>query len=119
MANVATWADQFRGGAGNGWSAQLHYVDPLDGPPPESCVIHEMDCPSGGCVMSALANYVSMQIYCLTLIADIPSFQTSRVQDTTLTAANKAEALRFIIHVSFSLSLKLNSNLLVHMTVYG
>jgi len=69
MANVATWADQYRTEPDGTWSAGLHFVDPLDGPPPESCVIHEMDCPEGGCVMSALANYVSILVYCLILVA--------------------------------------------------
>jgi hypothetical protein len=58
MGNVATWADQFRSEPGQGWSAQLHYINAEDGPPPDSCVIHEMDCPAGGCITSALANYV-------------------------------------------------------------
>ncbi|CCA75521.1 related to nuclease PA3 [Serendipita indica DSM 11827] len=80
MGNVATWADQFRSQPGQGWSAGLHYIDPLDGPPPESCVIHEMDCPAGGCVLSALANY------------------TARVQDTKLDVADRAQAMKFIIH---------------------
>lgn len=78
--NVATWADSFRSQPNQGWSAQLHYVNGHDGPPPDSCAIHEMDCPAGGCVLSALANY------------------TARVQDQTLTSDDRAQAMRFIIH---------------------
>jgi hypothetical protein len=79
MGNVATWADQFRsqflnlptnlitnhfdvGQPGEQWSAGLHFVDPPEGPPPDTCVVHEMDCPELGCLMSALANYVSSHI---------------------------------------------------------
>ena len=99
MGNVATWADAFRNQPNQGWSAQLHYVDPLDGPPPESCAVHEMDCPEGGCIMSALANYVSkshllLSSPCLTC----RSSQTARVQDNTLTSGERTDAMRFIIH---------------------
>lgn len=80
LGNVATWADQFRSEPGQGWSAQLHYINAADGPPPDSCVIHEMDCPAGGCITSALSNY------------------TTRLQDKKLDAIDRAQALKFIVH---------------------
>lgn len=83
MGTVATWADKFRseslnlpinlitdyfdvGQPGEEWSAGLHFVDPSEGSPPDTCVVHEMDCPELGCLMSALANYVSWNL-CFTI----------------------------------------------------
>jgi S1/P1 Nuclease len=59
MGRNALWPDQYRLTPEGKFSEGFHYIDGLDGPPPESCMISLSDCPAGGCVMSAIANYVS------------------------------------------------------------
>ncbi|KOS22484.1 Nuclease PA3 [Escovopsis weberi] len=80
LANIASWADDYRATAAGKWSAPLHFIDAEDNPP-ESCnVDYERDCGPAGCVVSAIGNY------------------TQRVGDGRLSAAHVAEALRFLVH---------------------
>ncbi|KAK1780042.1 S1/P1 nuclease [Copromyces sp. CBS 386.78] len=81
MGNIASWADSFRSESGNGWSSGFHYVNGHDAPPPESCdLILPEDCPPEGCIVSAIGNY------------------TERVQNQKLSAEQRTQALKFIIH---------------------
>jgi len=81
LANVATWADSYRSTAAGRFSAPFHYIDAEDDPPHACNVDYQRDCGSGGCVVSAIANY------------------TARVRDTSLSAAEKQKAIKFIIHL--------------------
>ena len=56
------------------------FIDAEDNPPSSCSVVDSRDCGSGGCVVSAIANY------------------TERVQEGALSAENKKEALEFLIH---------------------
>lgn len=59
LASVATWADSFRYTAAGHFSAPFHFIDAEDNPP-ESCgVRYVRDCGEKGCVVGAIANYVS------------------------------------------------------------
>jgi hypothetical protein len=68
LANVATWADSYRSTAAGKFSAPFHYIDAEDDPPHSCGVDLQRDCGSAGCVVSAIANYVS----CILLPADLP-----------------------------------------------
>ena len=59
LANVATWADSFRYTAGGKFSAPFHFIDAEDDPPRSCGVKYERDCGKEGCIVGALANYVS------------------------------------------------------------
>jgi len=59
LANVATWADSFRYTSAGRYSAPYHFIDAEDDPPKSCNVDYERDCGSGGCVVSAITNYVS------------------------------------------------------------
>ncbi|KAK6542035.1 hypothetical protein TWF694_007806 [Orbilia ellipsospora] len=79
-ASVASWADTYRYTAAGRFSAGFHYIDAHD-TVPHSCNIDlERDCGAEGCVVYAIANY------------------TERVQMTNLTAIERTDALKFIIH---------------------
>jgi len=80
LANIASWADDYRETTAGAWSAPLHFIDAEDNPPTTCDVNYERDCGSTGCSVSAMANY------------------TQRAGDGRLTAANTAEAVRFIVH---------------------
>ncbi|KAF7303550.1 putative nuclease S1 precursor [Mycena indigotica] len=80
FANIASWADTFRATAAGKWSAPLHFIDAQDSPPTSCNVNFARDCTAAGCSISAVANY------------------TQRVGDGRLTAANTAEALKFLVH---------------------
>ncbi|KAJ7321993.1 S1/P1 nuclease-domain-containing protein [Mycena albidolilacea] len=80
LANIASWADTYRATTAGAWSAPLHFIDAEDNPPTTCNVNYARDCGATGCVVSALANY------------------TQRVGDGRLSAANTAEALRFLVH---------------------
>ena len=56
------------------------FIDAEDSPPTSCSVTFSRDCGKKGCVVSAIANY------------------TSRVQDSSLSAASQTEALKFLIH---------------------
>jgi hypothetical protein len=62
LANVATWADSYRSTAAGKFSAPFHYIDAEDDPPHSCGVDFQRDCGSGGCVVSAIANYVRFGI---------------------------------------------------------
>ena len=59
MASVASWADSFRYTAAGRFSAPFHYVDAEDNPPSSCSVTVSRDC-SGSCILTAIANYVSL-----------------------------------------------------------
>jgi hypothetical protein len=59
LANVSTWADTYRYTSGGTWSAPFHFLDAEDNPPSSCNVNYNRDCGSGGCVVSAINNYVS------------------------------------------------------------
>jgi hypothetical protein len=80
LANIASWADQYRSTTAGKWSAPLHFIDAEDNPPTTCDVNYSRDCGSSGCSVSAMANY------------------TQRVADGRLSAANTAEALKFLVH---------------------
>ncbi|KAM0199249.1 hypothetical protein ACHAQI_012154 [Fusarium lateritium] len=80
LAKVASWADTYRATAAGKWSAPLHFIDAEDSPPTSCNVDYDRDCGSNGCSISAIANY------------------TQRVGDSRLSKANKAEALKFLVH---------------------
>ncbi|VUC33726.1 unnamed protein product [Clonostachys rosea] len=80
LANIASWADEYRSTTAGKWSSALHFIDAEDSPPTACNVDYDRDCGSSGCVVSAIANY------------------TQRISDGRLSAANKAEALKFLVH---------------------
>lgn len=80
LANIASWADQYRLTDAGKWSAPLHYIDALDDPPTSCNVDYERDCSDEGCSISAIANY------------------TQRAGDRRLDNVHTAEALRFLVH---------------------
>lgn len=60
MGNIATWADSYRYLPEGAFSYGYHFIDSEDAPPPDSCKIeYPGDCPPEGCIVSAIANYVS------------------------------------------------------------
>ena len=61
-------------------NGRCSYIDAEDAPPSACSVDLNRDCGTGGCIVSAIANY------------------TQRVQDGRLTAAHTKEALGFLIH---------------------
>ncbi|KAL9105047.1 MAG: hypothetical protein Q9163_000060 [Psora crenata] len=80
MPSVASWADNFRYTTAGRFSAPYHFIDAEDGPPSSCSVELSRDCGSGGCIVSAIANY------------------TQRVRDGRLSADNQKQALQFLIH---------------------
>lgn len=81
LANIASWADEYRATTAGKWSAPFHFIDAEDSPPTDCNVDYDRDCGSTGCSVSAIANY------------------TQRVGDGRLSAANTAEALKFLVHL--------------------
>jgi hypothetical protein len=81
LANIASWADQYRATTAGKWSAPFHFIDAEDNPPTSCNVNYTRDCGNSGCSISALANY------------------TQRVGDGRLAKANTAEALKFLVHL--------------------
>jgi len=59
MASVASWADEYRSTSAGRFSAPYHFIDAEDNPPTSCSVDTTRDCGAGGCVVSAIANYVS------------------------------------------------------------
>nr|GAT57159.1 nuclease PA3 [Mycena chlorophos] len=80
FANIASWADDYRETTAGAWSAPFHFIDAQDNPPTTCDVDYTRDCTSAGCSVSAIANY------------------TQRVADGRLSAANTAQALKFLVH---------------------
>ncbi|KAF5314338.1 hypothetical protein D9619_011905 [Psilocybe cf. subviscida] len=80
LAGCSSWADEIRSQPGWGWSSELHFVDSEDSPP-ESCSVNTVrDCPTGNCILGAIANY------------------TQRVVDKRLSADERQIALKFLDH---------------------
>jgi len=52
-------ADSYRYTTAGKFSAPFHYIDALDSPPSSCGVDYTRDCGTGGCVVSAINNYVS------------------------------------------------------------
>ncbi|KAF8506243.1 nuclease Le1 [Hysterangium stoloniferum] len=76
---AATWADTVRSTTAFKWSAPFHFIDAEDSPLTGSCsVVETRDCGTGGCILSAIANY------------------TKRVTEVSLTKEQKLEALLFL-----------------------
>ncbi|CAK7201636.1 hypothetical protein SEUCBS139899_004345 [Sporothrix eucalyptigena] len=80
LANIASWADDYRSTTAGKWSAPMHFIDAEDNPPSSCNVDYNRDCGSSGCSISAIANY------------------TQRVGDGRLSAANVNQALKFLVH---------------------
>ncbi|KAJ6164646.1 hypothetical protein N7470_003318 [Penicillium chermesinum] len=80
LANIASWADDYRETKAGKWSAPLHFIDAEDNPPSDCNVDYNRDCGNAGCSISAMANY------------------TQRVGDGRLSDANVQEALKFLVH---------------------
>ncbi|KDQ19757.1 hypothetical protein BOTBODRAFT_152248 [Botryobasidium botryosum FD-172 SS1] len=80
LLDVSTWADDYRSTAAGTFSAPFHYIDALDSPPSTCNVNYSRDCGSTGCIVSAITNY------------------TSRAQSTSLSTAQKTDALKFLVH---------------------
>ncbi|PMD16565.1 S1/P1 nuclease [Hyaloscypha hepaticicola] len=80
LAAVATYADTYRYTSAGLYSRPYHFIDAQDNPPSSCGVDYSRDCGKGGCVVSAIKNY------------------TSRVQSTTLSTANVAQAAKMIVH---------------------
>lgn len=58
MGRIALWADVFRTTPEGKFSSSFHFID-ADNHPPGTCGVAMSDCPKEGCVVSAIANYVS------------------------------------------------------------
>lgn len=86
LANIASWADDYRATAAGKWSAPLHFIDAEDSPPKSCNVDYNRDCGNKGCSISAMANY------------------TQRVGSKSLSKANIAEALKFLVHFTGDLT---------------
>ncbi|KAF6823879.1 S1/P1 Nuclease [Colletotrichum musicola] len=78
ISDAATWADTLRGHMG--WASKYHYINPRDDPPHMCGMKYPQDCPSTGCVVSAIQNY------------------TAQILDTTLPHVNRKNATMFVIH---------------------
>ncbi|KAI0641686.1 nuclease Le1 [Trametes meyenii] len=79
LGPAAPWADSVRYVSSYRWSAPLHFVDAEDSPLSGSCSVQESrDCGDGDCILTAIANY------------------TSRVAKTSLSSAQRQEALKFL-----------------------
>lgn len=59
LASVASWADSYRYTKAGKFSAGFHYIDAHDDPPASCGVDFSRDCGAGGCIVSAISNYVS------------------------------------------------------------
>ena len=58
MASVASWADEYRYTKAGKFSEPYHFIDAKDNPPTSCSVDATRDCGAGGCVVTAIANYV-------------------------------------------------------------
>jgi hypothetical protein len=59
LATAATWADSFRYTSAGSYSRPYHFIDSNDDPLNGNCGSdYTRDCGSGGCVVSAINNYV-------------------------------------------------------------
>lgn len=80
--DAAVWADRYAHIPLGRYSKTWHYIDARDDPPRVCEVNYDRDCAvaGGGCIISALVN------------------MTARIQDESLPWAQRAQALRFILH---------------------
>ena len=81
LANVSTWADEYKYTSEGSFSQAFHYIDAEDNPPASCNVDFDRDCGDAGCSVSAIANY------------------TQRVQATgNLSDTEVNYALRLLVH---------------------
>lgn len=59
LASVAAWADEWKKTDEGAFSYDYHFIDAQDEPPSSCNIDMERDC-GDGCVVDALANYVSL-----------------------------------------------------------
>ena len=74
MASVASWADNYRATTAGKFSAPYHFIDAEDNPPTSCSVETTRDCGAGGCVVSAIANYVSSKFQRAPMKSIVPAF---------------------------------------------
>ncbi|KAJ7204792.1 phospholipase C/P1 nuclease domain-containing protein [Mycena pura] len=89
LGPAAPWADDVRSETAYKWSAPFHFVDAQDNPPTSCSVSETRDCASGTCILSAIANY------------------TTRVVETSLSATQRQEALKFLGNIYTGMITKL------------
>ena len=78
LSRAATWADEIKSDRSYDWSKPLHYVNPANDNPPDTCsYLGEIDCPHGICVVNAIRNYTAL---------------------LGLKSSNQNVALKFLIH---------------------
>jgi len=77
LSQVASWADDVRTDPAYKWSAPLHFINTPDW---VCTYTQSRDCKGGVCVDGAIQNF------------------TSRVANTKLSQAQRAEALKFLVH---------------------
>ena len=58
MPSISSYADDYRYTTAGKFSAPYHFIDAEDNPPSACSVDLNRDCGTGGCVVSAIANYV-------------------------------------------------------------
>lgn len=59
LASVAAWADPYGHTEAGKFSSGFHYIDAQDSPPSSCGVDLARDCGEGGCIVTAISNYVS------------------------------------------------------------
>ncbi|KAI8814280.1 S1/P1 nuclease-domain-containing protein [Cladochytrium replicatum] len=79
-SSIGVWADQVKSQSAYSWSKVLHYSDAGDNPPTSCSYSYSRDCADGKCVVGAIGNY------------------TSRVCSSSVSNAQKAEAVKFLAH---------------------
>ncbi|EIM79942.1 nuclease Le1 [Stereum hirsutum FP-91666 SS1] len=78
---AATWADTVKYETAYEYSKPYHFIDAEDSPLSDSCSVElSRDCGDEGCIISAIQNY------------------TERLMETSLSATQRQEALKFVTH---------------------
>jgi hypothetical protein len=72
MASVASWADTYRYTSAGAFTKPYHFIDSEDAPPSSCGVKLSRDCGTGGCIVSAIANYVRSPFHHLPPLAFSP-----------------------------------------------
>ncbi len=81
ISEAALFPDKVRHMPGFEYTAGWHYIDAQDDPPRQCGVNIKRDCAmQGGCIVSAIVN------------------QTARIMNASTSAADKGQALRFLLH---------------------
>lgn len=81
MPSIASYADTFRYTADGKFSAPYHFIDAEDNPPTSCGVDLGRDCGAGGCVVSAIANYVGSSFFpCYDLVCPALRIVTSDIE---------------------------------------